>query len=110
MKGDWEETSSSLLWSSSGSNYKDEGQSADMSIPFERYEEEFREVTQQVKKCLDESDVESTNTSSSLSMAFNLLTQCDDLVKQMSVEARSHSKEKKRRILEAGARVQSAAG
>jgi len=99
MKGDWEETSSSLLWSSSGSNYKDEGQSADMSIPFERYEEEFREVTQQVKKCLDESDVESTNTSSSLSMAFNLLTQCDDLVKQMSVEARSHSKEKKDEFL-----------
>eukprot|EP00560_Eucampia_antarctica_P009766 CAMPEP_0197831564 /NCGR_PEP_ID=MMETSP1437-20131217/10767_1 /TAXON_ID=49252 ORGANISM="Eucampia antarctica, Strain CCMP1452" /NCGR_SAMPLE_ID=MMETSP1437 /ASSEMBLY_ACC=CAM_ASM_001096 /LENGTH=242 /DNA_ID=CAMNT_0043434533 /DNA_START=84 /DNA_END=812 /DNA_ORIENTATION=+ len=96
MKEDREDPSESLLWSSSRDNYGDDDQSANMtSIPFERYEDEFRELTKQVKKCLDESDVENKSTNSSLGMAFNLLSQCDDLIKQMSVEARSHSKEKK---------------
>ncbi len=90
----------SLLWScnnNTSTDFTETGEGSDnsnmSSIPFERYEDEFNELTSQVKKCLNDGggDIES----SSLSMAFNLLSQCDDLIKQMSMEARSHSKEKK---------------
>jgi len=90
-------SSESLLWSSKTSaDYADSSDSETnnmSSIPFERYEDEFKELTSQVKKCLNNGggDIESSN----LSMAFNLLSQCDDLIKQMSMEARSHSKDKK---------------
>jgi len=93
-------SSESLLWSNTSTEFTDREEGIDTinmsSIPFERYEDEFNELTSQVKKCLNNGggDIESSS-SSNLSMAFNLLSQCDDLIKQMSMEARSHSKEKK---------------
>jgi len=64
------------------------------SIPFERYDEEFVELTAQVHAALSKvkGDIESNPSSASLEanvrQASNLLTQCDDLLKQMSIEAR----------------------
>lgn len=50
------------------------------SIPFERYDDEFQSLTNQIKSSLrDEDNIEFTSS---------LLSQCDDLLKQMSVEAR----------------------
>lgn len=50
------------------------------SIPFERYDDEFQSLTNQIKSSLrEEGNVEFTSS---------LLSQCDDLLKQMSVEAR----------------------
>jgi vesicle transport through interaction with t-SNAREs protein 1 len=50
------------------------------SIPFERYDDEFQSLTNQIKSSLrDEDNIEFT---------ASLLSQCDDLLKQMSVEAR----------------------
>jgi vesicle transport through interaction with t-SNAREs protein 1 len=49
------------------------------SIPFERYDDEFKELTDQVTESLESQKLEHTQ---------NLLSQCDDLLKQMSVEAR----------------------
>lgn len=50
------------------------------SIPFERYDDEFQSLTQQVQKSLRDPD--------DLEFTANLLSQSDDLLKQMSVEAR----------------------
>uniref|UniRef100_A0A6S8XXA7 Vesicle transport v-SNARE N-terminal domain-containing protein n=1 Tax=Ditylum brightwellii TaxID=49249 RepID=A0A6S8XXA7_9STRA len=62
------------------------------SISFERYDEEFLSLTEQVQKSLTSLDIESAQSSSSaesdLKFALNLLSQCEDLLKQMSVEAR----------------------
>lgn len=49
------------------------------SIPFERYDDEFKELTDQVTESLEHQKLDHTQ---------NLLSQCDDLLKQMSVEAR----------------------
>mmetsp|Transcript_5068 Transcript_5068/g.7344 ORF Transcript_5068/g.7344 Transcript_5068/m.7344 type:complete len:205 (-) Transcript_5068:80-694(-) len=49
------------------------------SIPFDRYDDEFQSLTDQVKQSLEDSDVE---------FSASLLSQCEDLLKQMSVEAR----------------------
>jgi len=65
------------------------------SIPFDRYDEEFLSLTEQVRRSLSslEGDLESNGGSSSvesdLKMTANLLSQCDDLLKQMGLEARS---------------------
>lgn len=59
-------------------------------IPFQRYDEEFKSLTKQVKSSLEESanslsdqDEESANNPS------NLISQCDELLQQMALEARS---------------------
>lgn len=64
------------------------------SIPFERYDEEFLLLTEQVTSKLRPLDP-STSTSSlpataeaDIKMANNLLLQADDLLKQMGLEAR----------------------
>ena len=63
------------------------------SIPFERYDEEFLSLTEQVTSKLRSLDP-STNSSISktadadIKMAHNLLLQADDLLKQMGLEAR----------------------
>ena len=65
------------------------------SIPFERYDEEFLSLTEQVTSKLRPLDP-STSSSSPLpptaeadvKMAHNLLLQADDLLKQMGLEAR----------------------
>jgi len=49
------------------------------SIPFDRYDDEFQSLTDQVKQSLKGDDVDFTSS---------LLSQCEDLLKQMSVEAR----------------------
>mmetsp|Transcript_22448 Transcript_22448/g.48759 ORF Transcript_22448/g.48759 Transcript_22448/m.48759 type:complete len:225 (-) Transcript_22448:224-898(-) len=61
------------------------------SVPFERYDEEFKELTSQVRRSLETlklADIESPTGESDLRMTSNLLSQCDDLLKQMTVEAR----------------------
>ena len=69
-------------------------------IPFERYDEEFASLTEQVTsklRALDPRTTSSTSSSSSSSsssadadvrMAHALLLQADDLLKQMGLEAR----------------------
>lgn len=56
-------------------------------LPFERYDEEFIELTEQVRKSIDDMKQPQTDLESG-DMTLNLLSQCDDLLKQMSVEAR----------------------
>ena len=70
------------------------------SIPFERYDEEFLSLTEQVTsklRPLDPSTTASISSSSAplpptaeadVKMAHNLLLQADDLLKQMGLEAR----------------------
>mmetsp|Transcript_17589 Transcript_17589/g.27398 ORF Transcript_17589/g.27398 Transcript_17589/m.27398 type:complete len:216 (-) Transcript_17589:224-871(-) len=53
---------------------------------FDRYDEEFNTLTEQVQGFINVSDVESQGKD--LKMGSNLLSQCDDLLKQMSMEAR----------------------
>jgi vesicle transport through interaction with t-SNAREs 1 len=50
------------------------------SIPFERYDDEFRSLTKQIHTSLKSED--------NLEFTASLLSQCDDLLKQMSIEAR----------------------
>jgi vesicle transport through interaction with t-SNAREs protein 1 len=50
-------------------------------LPFERYEDEFKTLTKQVQDSLnDDEEVQQTG---------NLITQCDELLQQMALEARS---------------------
>ena len=63
------------------------------TVPFERYDEEFLSLSEQVRRSLAALDDDvgngiSTSTESDLKMASNLLSQCDDLLKQMGLEAR----------------------
>mmetsp|Transcript_23694 Transcript_23694/g.50243 ORF Transcript_23694/g.50243 Transcript_23694/m.50243 type:complete len:237 (+) Transcript_23694:172-882(+) len=67
------------------------------SIPFERYDEEFLSLTEQVTSKLRGLDPSTSSSSSvppaatadaDLKMAHNLLLQADDLLKQMGLEAR----------------------
>ena len=54
--------------------------------PFQRYDEEFKSLKKQVQDLLkddDDDDVEQANNTS------NLLSQCDELLQQMALEARS---------------------
>jgi hypothetical protein len=71
-----------------------------MMIPFERYDEEFASLTNQVTsklRALDDDnnmiDIESSsgksnNNEADVRMAHALLCQADDLLKQMGLEAR----------------------
>ncbi len=65
------------------------------SIPFERYDEEFLSLTEQVTSKLRPLDPSTTKNASlppsaesDVKMAHNLLLQADDLLKQMGLEAR----------------------
>ena len=67
------------------------------SIPFERYDEEFLSLTEQVTSKLRPLDPSTSLSSSAplpptaeadVKMAHNLLLQADDLLKQMGLEAR----------------------
>lgn len=65
------------------------------SIPFERYDEEFLSLTEQVTSKLRALDPTAAGSSplpaaapADLKMAHNLLLQADDLLKQMGLEAR----------------------
>jgi hypothetical protein len=65
------------------------------SIPFERYDEEFLSLTEQVTsklRPLDPSTAKSPSlpptAEADVKMAHNLLLQADDLLKQMGLEAR----------------------
>lgn len=65
-------------------------------IPFERYDEEFASLTEQVISKLRPLDPSTSARTTSLAptaesdvkMAHNLLLQADDLLKQMGLEAR----------------------
>jgi hypothetical protein len=65
-------------------------------IPFERYDEEFLSLTEQVTSKLRPLDPTTSSRSGALpptaeadiKMAHNLLLQADDLLKQMGLEAR----------------------
>jgi Snare region anchored in the vesicle membrane C-terminus/Vesicle transport v-SNARE protein N-terminus len=66
---------------------------ADMTmIPFERYDDEFTTLIQQIEQNLEQKDPPSTYTN-------NLLQQADDLLKQMALEARSISDNNLKRTL-----------
>jgi len=63
------------------------------SIPFERYDEEFLSLTEQVTSKLRSIDPSTSSSIPStadadIKMAHNLLLQADDLLKQMGLEAR----------------------
>lgn len=53
------------------------------SIPFERYDDEFQSLTAQVQESIRQMDEEK-----STEFTYSLLSQCDDLLKQMAIEAR----------------------
>lgn len=55
-------------------------QDSTSSATFERYDDEFRSLMQQIEDSLDQDDS---------TIGVMLLQQCDDLIKQMSLEARS---------------------
>lgn len=57
-------------------------------VPFDRYDEEFLSITSQVQTSLTSLD-SASNPQSEITFCKNLLSQCEDLIKQMSVEARS---------------------
>jgi hypothetical protein len=63
------------------------------SIPFERYDEEFLSLTEQVTSKLRSLDPSTSSglpptAEADIKMAHNLLLQADDLLKQMGLEAR----------------------
>lgn len=55
-------------------------------VPFQRYDEEFRSLTQQVKNSLQD---DSFRDEESGEQTGALLSQCDELLQQMALEARS---------------------
>lgn len=59
-------------------------------IPFERYDAEFLSLSEQVKSKISKLGSKSgSSTDSDIKYCQGLLSQCDDLLKQMQVEARS---------------------
>mmetsp|Transcript_37075 Transcript_37075/g.43132 ORF Transcript_37075/g.43132 Transcript_37075/m.43132 type:complete len:229 (-) Transcript_37075:61-747(-) len=77
-------------------------------VPFDRYDEEFLSLSDQVKSRISKLQStlgESTNHDSDLKLANNLLSQCDDLLKQMQIEARSVDDASCKRELMAKVRV-----
>jgi len=58
-----------------------------MMIPFERYDAEFLSLSEQVKSKITK--LCSGTTDTDIKYTQGLLSQCDDLLKQMQVEARS---------------------
>lgn len=55
---------------------------------FDRYDEEFNTLTEQVQGFINVSDGDVESQRKDLKMGSNLLSQCDDLLKQMGMEAR----------------------
>jgi len=93
-----------LLSTSTYSNHTTHGKGGTMSVPFERYEEEFDSLVGQVQSHLSRihgstssgGDLERQQQSTIdkeeiLSRALGLLSQLNDLVQQMTIEARSVS-------------------
>lgn len=60
-------------------------------IPFQRYDEEFKSLTKQVKSSLEESAIGQNDydEESAANSPSNLISQCDELLQQMALEARS---------------------
>jgi hypothetical protein len=58
------------------------------SISFQRYDEEFKSLKKQVKTSLDDDQFHDEETGGGKSTS-NLLSQCDELLQQMALEARS---------------------
>lgn len=56
----------------------------EVPVPFERYDDEFKSLMLQIEKSLAPEE-----TSSNSNLTQNLLQQCEDLIKQMALEARS---------------------
>mmetsp|Transcript_1774 Transcript_1774/g.2392 ORF Transcript_1774/g.2392 Transcript_1774/m.2392 type:complete len:212 (+) Transcript_1774:162-797(+) len=76
------------------------------SIPFERYDDEFRTLTEQVQDSLQKE-----TSPQNIKYSSSLLSQCDDLIKQMAVEARgvpdaSTKKELLKKVKECKAQLQ----
>ena len=63
-------------------------------VDFERYDEEFASLTEQVTSKIKALDPSTSNgvapptATADMKMAYNLLLQADDLLKQMGLEAR----------------------
>lgn len=55
----------------------------EVPVPFERYDDEFKSLMQQIEKSLAPEETSGPN------LTHNLLQQCEDLIKQMALEARS---------------------
>ena len=55
----------------------------DIPVSFERYDEEFKSLIGQIEKSL------APEETSGINLSQNLLQQCEDLIKQMALEARS---------------------
>lgn len=70
------------------------------SIPFERYDDEFHSLTAQVQESLQHMDEEK-----GVDFTHSLLSQCDDLLKQMAIEARGVEDASSKRDLLAKVRV-----
>jgi hypothetical protein len=70
------------------------------SIPFERYDDEFQSLTAQVQESLRHLDEDK-----GIEFTHSLLSQCDDLLKQMAIEARGVEDASSKRDLLAKVRV-----
>lgn len=71
------------------------------SVPtsFDRYDEEFTSLIEQIQTSLNEIE-DGSSTAISQKYTNNLLQQCDDLIKQMALEARSGDPDQKRQMLQ----------
>jgi len=71
-------------------------------VTFQAYDDEFASLVQQIETSLNGDLEEQADGSNSSQYTSNLLQQCDDLVKQMGLEARSTSSSQlKRQLLDA---------
>jgi len=65
----------------------------EVPVPFERYDDEFKSLMKQIEKSLAPEETTGSN------LTQNLLHQCEDLIKQMALEARSVSNPNLKRSL-----------
>jgi hypothetical protein len=65
----------------------------EVPFPFEQYDDEFQSLVKQIEKSLAPEETSGTNH------AQNLLAQCEDLIKQMALEARGVSDPNLKRTL-----------
>ena len=63
--------------------------SSNASTAFKRYDEEFKSLTQQIKSNLEDDDGQFHDEETGGEDSSNLLSQCDELLQQMALEARS---------------------
>jgi vesicle transport through interaction with t-SNAREs 1 len=72
-----------------------------MESSFERYNDEFSSLIQQIESSLRSTSASASASPNDLNHTQNLLTQCDDLIKQMALEARSsHDAATKRSLMD----------